>query len=456
MGKLVSLRQAIRLKDDCQLAVVGSGGKTTALFSIARDFSGVVLVSCSTHLSTDQASLADRHFIVRSVDDLSKILLNIGQGVILFTGAPVAEQRLAGLPEDIFFQLHRYAKEQHVPLLIEADGSRGLPLKAPAEHEPAISAWADHVAVLCGMQGLYQPLESQHVHRPERFSLLCGLPAGAEITPAAVACVATHPSGGLKRIPPLARRSLILNQADTEILQSAAKEIAQDVVRQYHEVVIATLNQPQKPVQAVFSKTAGIILAAGSSSRMGTINKLLLNWDGEPFIRKIVRTALLSGLDPVIIVTGWQAEAVQAAAGDLKFRIVNNEQWQAGQSTSVRKGIEAVPANCGAAIFLLGDQPQVTPTVLTALTEQHYLSQSAIIAPLVDGMRANPVLFDRETFHDLTQLRGDVGGRAIFSKYPVDWLPWHDVLLLRDVDTAEQYAQLLQLQNNLSGDTDEH
>ena len=62
----------------------------------------------------------------------------------------------------------------------------------------------------------------------------------------------------------------------------------------------------------------------------------------------------------------------------------------------------------------------------------------------MDGQRANPVLFDRNTFADLLQLQGDIGGRALFSRYPVAWLEWHDPAVLQDIDTPEDYRRLLQ------------
>jgi molybdenum cofactor cytidylyltransferase len=66
-----------------------------------------------------------------------------------------------------------------------------------------------------------------------------------------------------------------------------------------------------------------------------------------------------------------------------------------------------------------------------------------IIAPLIDGQRGNPVLFDRVTFSDLQQVRGDAGGRQLFSRYPVAWVDWHDSAVLLDIDTEEDYQRLL-------------
>jgi molybdenum cofactor cytidylyltransferase len=154
---------------------------------------------------------------------------------------------------------------------------------------------------------------------------------------------------------------------------------------------------------------------------------------------------------------------VETAVDGLPVSIVRNGDWQDGQSTSIRAGLMNLPLlppllldsspgskgfkgnwkGVGAAIFLLSDQPQVPPTVLRALRDEHARTLAPIVAPLVQGQRANPVLFDRLTFPDLLTLRGDVGGRAIFHKYPVDYLTWHDQDLLADVDTPEEYRNLV-------------
>ena len=97
----------------------------------------------------------------------------------------------------------------------------------------------------------------------------------------------------------------------------------------------------------------------------------------------------------------------------------------------------------GAAIFLLADQPQVTRHVLEALKSRHAEGLFPVIAPLIADRRGNPVLFDRVTFADLLKLSGDVGGRALFREYPVEYIPWHDEHLLFDVDNEDDYRKLL-------------
>jgi molybdenum cofactor cytidylyltransferase len=186
---------------------------------------------------------------------------------------------------------------------------------------------------------------------------------------------------------------------------------------------------------------AGIILAAGSASRMGQ-PKLLLPWKGEALIRHASRRAL-SCLNPVIVVTGaWQKE-IHDALNDLPVTMVHNPDWEKGQSTSVRTGINALPGETAAAIFLLGDQPYVSTKLVQGLVEEYIQTRPTILAPYVGDKRSNPVLFDRATFYDLRQIEGDVGARAIFKFHKITPFVWSDENLLFDVDTPEDYQKLI-------------
>jgi molybdenum cofactor cytidylyltransferase len=198
-------------------------------------------------------------------------------------------------------------------------------------------------------------------------------------------------------------------------------------------------------IWAVHEPMAAIILAAGGSKRFGR-PKQLLEWRGQPFVRVVALTALGAGLTPYVV-TGAQAAEVEAALSDLPLKLVRNESWPGGQSTSIRAGISALPSSAGGAIFLLADQPQVTGAVIRALLDIHSAKLSPIVAPLVQNeRRANPVLFDRVTFPDLMTLEGDVGGRGIFSRHRVEFMPWHDENLLFDVDSPEDYERMKDLE----------
>jgi len=460
----MKLNQAFRLANSQSMAFVGAGGKTTAMFQLARELAPA-LVTATTHLGVWQVSSADRHFIWDTDAPLpDNIESELGTGITLVTGTLEAD-RYAGLSLAQAKTLRELAGYHDLPLLIEADGARQKPLKAPAEHEPPIPGFVDTVVVVAGLSALNRPLTDESVHRPEIFGKLAteGIgklvdwEIGKLVTPEMLAAMLAHPQGGLKNIPPGARKIVLLNRADTPELQAQAGGITNSLLHSFDAVVIASLKLspssvrspheatvygPSSMVYAVHEHIAGVILAAGESSRFGK-PKQLLDYHGRPFVRKVAQTALEAGLSPVIVVTGAHAQLVEAELQDLPLMVIRNKEWRSGQSASIKAGLTALPSNVGGAIFLLADQPQVTPHVIQALVERHATQRAAIVAPLAADRRANPVLFDCNTFDDLQTITGDVGGRAIFSKYPVDYVTWHDESLLFDVDTEDDYRKLL-------------
>lgn len=422
------------------VSFIGAGGKTTALFRLAREIAhrSAVIATSSTHLGVWQIPLADRHIIAGHPGDIQIPT----EGVVLVTGE-IEDNRTTPVNKATLIWLREYSRFHNLPLLIEADGSRQKPLKAPAAHEPPIPEFADTVVVVAGLSVLGKPLTDEHVHRAGIFSQLSGLALGSPITPQAIVKTLTHSQGGLKNIPPHARRVALLNQADTPELQSIGGKLAHELLDHFDAAIVAAL---QHDNLQTFEPCAGIILAAGESTRFGS-PKQLLDWKGKPFVRQVAETALRSGLEPVVVVTGFHAADVESALSGLPVTIVHNPEYQQGQSASIRAGVASLSSKAGSAIFLLADQPQIPADVIRALVESHGQNMQAILAPLVlEERRANPVLFDRDTFPDLLQLTGDVGGRGIFDKHRVEYLPWHDEILLLDVDKPQDYQKLKELE----------
>ena len=453
----MQLAKAFRISTASRLALAGAGGKTTALFQLAREIRPPVLVTSSTHLATWQLRLADGHYFLKKPQEVADLEVKDLSGVILLTGEMVEPQRVSGLDMPTLNRIHDLANARQIALLIEADGSRQLPLKAPGEQEPPIPPFADTVIVVAGLSALGKPFTSQWVHRPERFQSLSGLTPRDEITTQALARVLTARSGGLKNIPAGARRVVLLNQADTRELQAAGRSLSEDLLKEFHAVVIAALNpssgdgKGSEPSQAidprifgVHERIGGVVLAAGGSSRLGRSKQLLL-WRGKPLVYTVARTALSAGLSPVVIVTGSQGEEVRRALGDLPVRFRDNPNWETGQSSSVKAGLEALPEQVGGVVFLLSDQPQIPDALIRSLVEVHAQTLSPIVAPQVDGQRGNPVLFDRDTFAEFGTIQGDAGGRRLFSRYQVTWVDWYGRETLLDVDTPEDYEKLLKL-----------
>ena len=481
----ITLAKALRTQSSPCVALIGAGGKTSAMFQLARQIPAPVIVTATSHLGGWQIPFADKHIITDIPAALEENEHGL-QGVILVTGS-MDEDRTQPIDANLLDWLHQFCGYHSIPLLIEADGARQKPLKAWAEHEPPIPSFVDQVLQVAGLTGLEKLLNDESVHRPELFSKLSGLQAGEPITPDALIRVLAHPEGGLKNIPARARRVALLNQADTLELQALAHGMAQPLLSTYHSVIISNLKEEK--IFAIHEPIAGIVLAAGESARFGR-PKQLLDWHGQPFVHAVAQNALDAGLSPVVVVTGANAEQVGAAVMDLDVNVVRNAEWKSGQGSSIRAGvlslIQPLPdlpqirqqislddnknshvgfgmhpsgvlregahrrsplggtaEEVGGAIFLLADQPQITTSIIRALVEKHAEGLYPIVAPMVLDRRANPVLFDRGTFSDLTTLEGDIGGRAIFHKHRVEYLPWHDDGLLLDVDTPEHYQRLI-------------
>jgi len=451
----MKLSAALRLSQPVRLALVGAGGKTSAMLCLGGELVETirsVILTTTTHLGTWQLAHADSDWVLDKGEKIAE-RGEIPPGLVFITGQPGADQRVGSLTKAQWSELEYLIRTSGMPLLIEADGARKLPLKAPGRHEPPIPGFVEDVVVCAGMSALGQPLGTACVHRPERFAQLSGLEMGEEITPEALSRVLAHPDGGLKNIPSGARRSLLLTQADSVERQSQARSVAQQIQYAYNRVIIANISKlsevvdptrPADPVSAeifaVHEPIAAIILAAGGAQRFGS-PKQLAEWRGQPLVKHVAVTALAAGLNPVVVVTGAAARQVGQVLAGYPIRLVHNPEWQAGQSTSVRAGVSALSPDCGGAVFMLVDQPNIPTALIQTLIEEHSQSIAPIVAPMIDGQRGNPVLFDQVTFPELLSLTGDQGGRQLFSKHPIRYVPWYDRSVLLDVDTPQDLTR---------------
>jgi molybdenum cofactor cytidylyltransferase len=194
-------------------------------------------------------------------------------------------------------------------------------------------------------------------------------------------------------------------------------------------------------------KLAGIILAAGMGTRMGTElcrAKQLLPLGGRPVLARVIENAFAAGLDPLILVLGHKAQEIMAAVDVSRVSVVVNPLYKTGMAGSIRVGIGAVGLGCDGAMFLLGDQPLVDRSVLLKLIQA--FSGSGIVMPAFQGRQGNPVIFGAEFFSQLEQLKGDRGGRVLFEDHSrqITRVPVETGGVCFDLDTPEDYHRLCQ------------
>ncbi len=195
-------------------------------------------------------------------------------------------------------------------------------------------------------------------------------------------------------------------------------------------------------------KVTGIILAAGASSRMGR-TKQLLPFRGQTILECVVDSALASSLHRIVVVLGHESESLEPLLADRDVAVIPNPHYENGQSSSIKLGLQALTEDVDAALFLLGDQPLVTPEIINLILDSYEASPSPIVLPYFKGQRGNPVLFDRETFTRIAALKEDSGARPLFEEYAERILkvPVSSPSIHFDVDTEEDYRHLLLLEH---------
>lgn len=189
-------------------------------------------------------------------------------------------------------------------------------------------------------------------------------------------------------------------------------------------------------------RVAALVLAAGQAKRMGS-NKLVETLDGKALVRHAVEAALASQAEPVILVTGHQREAVEEALDGLDLLSVHNRAYAAGLSTSLKRGLAALPEGIEAAVVVLGDMPRIAPgTIDRLIASFNPLEGRAICLPTFEGKRGNPVLLGRQFFTELQTIEGDQGARELLREYAdlVAEVPIDDSTILLDIDTPEALA----------------
>jgi molybdenum cofactor cytidylyltransferase len=207
---------------------------------------------------------------------------------------------------------------------------------------------------------------------------------------------------------------------------------------------IVTRPQPRtEPQPEKGRRIAAVVLAAGRSTRMGAINKLIAEIGGKPLVRIAAEQALASRAAPVIVVTGHERAKVEAALDGLPVHFVHNPDYAEGLGTSLKAGITAVPKEADAAIVCLGDMPQVDSSLIDNRLAAFDPERGAlVVVPSIDGRRGNPVVWARRFFNDLMAITGDVGARHLIASYAeaVVEVPVKGEAALTDVDTPESLS----------------
>lgn len=187
---------------------------------------------------------------------------------------------------------------------------------------------------------------------------------------------------------------------------------------------------------------AGVVLAAGSSTRMGR-NKLLLPIGEETVVRRAVREAVEAGLHPVIVVLGHEAEHVRAKLSGLPCLTVVNPDYPEGVGTSLKVGVARAATEAGAIVVLLADMPFVTASSIRTVLERYRATGAPLVVSRYGDVDAPPTLYDHSLFPELLAITGGRCGRQVVRHHAHEAAvvdsPVH---ALQDIDVVEDYTHV--------------
>ncbi|MEP6594572.1 MAG: nucleotidyltransferase family protein [Ginsengibacter sp.] len=197
--------------------------------------------------------------------------------------------------------------------------------------------------------------------------------------------------------------------------------------------------------KTIVNKCGVVILAAGSSTRMGR-PKQLLKYNGDSLLKQIVKKALDSNADPVIVILGANADLIGKEIENENITIVINHEWKQGMASSMIKGLKALLRTAPSAdcvIFMMCDQPFISVSLLKDLIAMQQATTKPIVASNYGNTIGPPALFCKSTFPEISELKGDIGARGIIQQHANEVATVYFPAGSIDIDTAEDYESLL-------------
>jgi molybdenum cofactor cytidylyltransferase len=454
-----TLPRAFNLEPGALVAIVGGGGKSSLLFALGAALGPGTALTTTTRIFAAQMQQAPAvcfldapesgwtppETAVGTLADLERFLAEYGRCLVVGEVEPTGgAQKALGVPPALPGQLLDRPGVQNV--LVEADGSRMRPAKAPAAHEPVIPPGTTRLVPVLGIDALNGPI-AETSHRPRRVAALTGLSPAAALTPAAAGALLVHPQGGLKDLPPGAQAIPLINKVETAADLAAARRVAAHALRQAPpaapQVVIGAV-RTEEPVREVARRVTAVILAAGQASRMGAV-KQLLPWGKGAMLEETLRQAGESLATETLVVTGHAAGRVGALARRAGARTVHNPGYARGEMlSSLQAAVRRLPATTAAILVMLADQPLVETAVLDKLVATYWREAPGIVAPTYQGRRGNPVLIDRRHFPELLALPVGAAPRHLLRRRQAEirLVPVETPAVVQDIDTPQMYRRL--------------
>ena len=386
-GKQNTITEALqlRLPEHAVISVVGAGGKTSLIFAWAHELAAAgknVVITTTTHMYRPERMEEDGIRIVVSDD-------------------PERPDKVSAPPAEVLDSLRDTADV----VLIEADGSRRMPLKWPADREPVIPDYTDVTVCVAGLSALGRRT-ADVVYNAE------GLPDVLKRETAdmnLIHAIVSSRDGGQKGVRGDFR--VFMNQVDDDIDRLAAAYRMQQIFAVMGIQSAWGTLMPEEP------KIAVILEAAGNSTRFGSNKLLHIMDDGRPMIASIFDAVRPLDVYKKILVTQYD-DIAEMAAG---FDVVMNDRPDLGISRSMQLGLAAA-GDADAYMFCVCDQPGLSTSTIKKLIEAYKKGTAGIVSLAWQGKMCNPKIFSSRYMEELMRLSGDTGGRQIIAAHKDDLL----------------------------------
>lgn len=385
------------------VCIVGAGGKTSLMKHLADELTQAgcrVLITTTTRLGADQI---DEHF---------NFLVNINGEK---AEAPALSEILT-------------ASKKYDVTLIEADGAACKNLKGWRENEPVIPEFATKTIGVIDISTIGKKPDA---HRPELFEKLTEY---APVVTAETLAKIINSSEGIFKNSSHTENTVYLSKCETGNDQSNTFELASLTDKKL------TYGSVQKGKIEKIPKLDAVIMAAGSSSRMGE-NKLLLHIRNKPIISHLINNINHKIFDKAVLVYSSDEVAEQ-----IDTKEINTIKTDTGQQKhiTVKLGTEACSDSDGI-MFLVADQPFLTKETIKRLAKLFYEYPGKIIIPKCKGKQRNPVIFPSKVYNELMGINGDRGGRDVIDNHPelTLYAEFNDESEFVDIDTRQDYEKYI-------------
>jgi len=441
----MKLHEAFYVTPGDVVAFIGAGGKTSTLVTMAYELVEAgwrVLATTTTGIKAEQLELMPNALTPNAESTEISEALNKSGFVFLYDS--IQNDTVYGPNPEWIRQLIDSVDSD--VLLVEADVSNGMPLKAPYPDEPMIPPETSLVIMLASLKALSTPLDDEYIYNASAIIDRYGFKRGNTIKSPWIAQILRDETLGLHNVPKSTRVMAFLNQTPSKGYGRArARMIARLALRKsrLHGVAMGAARATD-PIYEVRRPVGAVVLAAGMSSRMGE-PKVLLPWArGKTIIEHIIEQLINARVEHIVVVTGHMAKEVKALVKPMGVSVVYNRSYRRGEMlSSLKVGLRAMPEHIAASLIVLGDQPRIQPKVIYRLLTAYSEDASEILAPSFEMRRGHPILLGRRFWKDIYNLPRTGSPRDMIDNHAerIHYVNVDTDSVLHDVDTPEDYTE---------------